>query len=62
LGFSLLNPDLYLGRLVKLDPSTGLENRRSPLTTVNGRTVILVNSRIFAIAGESRGGGAIRLI
>jgi hypothetical protein len=62
LGFSLLNPDQYLGRLVKLDPSTGAENRRSSLTTVNGRTVILVNSRIFAIAGESRGAGAIRLV
>ena len=62
LGFSLLNPDNYLGRLVKLDPSTGAENRRSPITTVNGRTVILVNSRIFAIAGENRGDGAIRLV
>jgi hypothetical protein len=62
LGFSLLNPDLYLGRLVKLDPSTGVENRRSPLTTVNGRTVILANNRIFAVAGENRGSGAIRLV
>jgi len=62
LGFSLLNPDQYLGRLVKLDPSTGAENRRSPLTTVNGRTVIIVNNRIFAIAGENRGDGAIRLV
>jgi hypothetical protein len=62
LGFSLLNPDLYLGRLVKLDPNTGVENKRSPITTVNGRTVILVNNRIFAVAGENSGNGAIRLV
>jgi len=62
LGFSLLNPDQYLGRLVKLDPSTGVESRRSPLTTVNGRTVNIVSNRIFAIAGENRGDGAIRLV
>jgi len=62
LGFSLLNPDIYLGRIVKLDPNTGQENKRSPLTTVNGRTVILVSNRIFAIAGENRGDGAIRLV
>jgi len=62
LGFSLLNPDQYLGRLVKLDPSTGVESKRSPLTTVNGRTVNVVNNRIFAIAGENRGDGAIRLV
>jgi hypothetical protein len=62
LGFSLLNPDRYLGRLVKLDPATGAENKRSTLTTVNGRTVILVNNRIFAIAGENSGGGTIRIV
>jgi len=62
LGFSLLTPDVYLGRLVMLDPTTGVENKRSPLTTVNGRTVILVNNRIFAIAGENRANAAIRLV
>jgi len=62
LGFSLLNPDQYLGRLVKLDPGTGVESKRSPLTTVNGRTVNIVSNRIFAIAGENRGDGAIRLV
>ena len=62
LGFSLLNPDNYLGRLVKLDPNTGAEIKRSPLTTVNGRTVVLIGNRIFAIAGENKGTGAIRLV
>jgi len=62
LGFSLLNPDNYLGRLVILDPGTGQEIKRSPLTTVNGRTVNVVSNRIFAIAGENRGDGAIRLV
>jgi len=64
LGFSLLNPDQYLGRLVKLDPSTGAENKRSSLTSVNGRTVTIINNRIFAIAGEDRANAnaAIRLV
>jgi hypothetical protein len=62
LGFSLLNPDNYLGRLVYLDPGTGQENKRSPLTTTNGRTVVIISNRIFAIAGITSGNGAIRLV
>ena len=62
LGVAILNMDTSLGRLVKIDPATGREVLRSPLNTVNPRTVTILGNRIFAIAGESRGSGAIRLV
>jgi len=62
LGVSILTPNTSLGRIVKLDSDTGRETQRSPLNTINVRTVILINNRIFAIAGENRGNGAIRLV
>lgn len=62
LAGSILNPISSLGRIVLLDPDTGREIRRSPLTSVNLRTLTLVNNRLLAIAGESRGNAAIRLV
>jgi hypothetical protein len=62
LGVTILTPDSYLGRLVKLEPGTAREVLRSPLNTVNARTVSRIGDRIFAIAGENRGSGAIRLV
>jgi vacuolar-type H+-ATPase subunit I/STV1 len=62
LAVSILNSGNSQGRLVKLDPNTGMEVLRSPLTSVNTRTVTLMNNRIIAIAGESRGSSAIRLV
>jgi len=61
LGISILNHDTSLGRLVLID-NTGRIVRQSPLNTVDTRTVTLMDNRIFAIAGENRGGGAIRLV
>jgi hypothetical protein len=62
LGASIENPDTSLGRLLRLSPSTGGELKRSPLDTVNIRTLTFVGEKILAIAGENRGNGAIRLI
>jgi len=62
LGVSILTPNTSLGRLVRLDANTGKETQRSPLNTVNVRTVTLLNNRIFAVAGENRGSGAVRLV
>ena len=62
LGVSILTPNSSLGRLVRLDSNTGQEIQRSPLNTVNVRTVTVVDNRIFAIAGENRGNGAVRLV
>jgi hypothetical protein len=62
LGASILSPNGSLGRVVKLNPDNGQEVKRSPLNTVNARTLTLSGGKIIAIAGENRGSGAIRLI
>jgi len=62
LASAILNPTGSLGRIVRIDPNTGRELRRSPLTTVNVRTITFVNNRLLAIAGENRGNAAIRLV
>jgi hypothetical protein len=62
LGVTMAAPDSGIGRIVRLDPSSGAELKRSALSTVRGRTVVFVGGKIFAIAGENRGGGAIRII
>ena len=62
LGVSILTPTSALGRVVRLNSQNGNEIQRSPLNTTNARSVIILNGRIFAIAGENRGNGAIRLV
>jgi len=52
---------VIMGRLVRLSP-TGRELRRSPLNTVHIRTLTFIGGRIIAIAGETSGRGAVRLI
>ena len=54
--------DSTMGRLIRLNPSSKQELRRSPLDTVYVRTLTFVKNRILAIAGENVGNGAIRLI
>jgi hypothetical protein len=55
-------PNSPLGRIVRVLPGTGEELGRSAVNTVNTRTIYYLGGRLFAIAGENRGGGAIRLI
>jgi hypothetical protein len=62
LGAMLESPASTLGRLVRLDPASGQVLRRSPLNTVSIRTVTFSGGRIFAVAGENSGGGAVRLV
>jgi hypothetical protein len=62
LGAVIEVPDTSLGRLLRLDASSGRELARSPLDTVNVRTLSSEEGNILAIAGETRGNGAIRLI
>jgi hypothetical protein len=57
----LNGPDSALGRFVRID-QTGKELRRSVINTVNTRTVREIDGRLIAVAGENRGGGAIRLV
>ena len=62
IGAQLANNQNFLGSLLKLDPVNSEELRRSPLDTVNIRTLTFTNGKILAIAGENKGNGAIRLI
>jgi hypothetical protein len=62
LGISILSPSGSLGQVVKLNPDNGREVKRSPLNTVNARTLTFSGDKIIAIAGENQGNGAIRLI
>ena len=61
LGINIVNPNTATGRFVLLDDS-GRITRQSALNTVNIRTATIINNRVFAIAGENRGRGAIRLV
>ncbi|MDR2135065.1 MAG: hypothetical protein LBO76_00445 [Treponema sp.] len=54
--------DSPLGRIIRVSPETGEELGRSTVNMINTRTIYSVNGRLFAIAGENRGGGAVRLI
>jgi len=51
-----------MGRIVRFNPTTGREIRRSPLDTVHVRTVAIIGGRILAVAGENTGSGAVRLV
>ena len=50
-----------MGRLVRIG-NDGKEVRRSPINTVRARTLAFANGKFFAVAGENRGNGAIRII
>ncbi|MCL2192891.1 MAG: hypothetical protein FWB78_05810 [Treponema sp.] len=54
-------PGSTMGRLVSIDPTTR-QQRNSPLTTVQARTLTFVDGRLLAIAGERVGQGAVRLV
>ena len=62
LGISLMGANTHLGRLVRLDTATGREVIRSPISTINVRSVVQIANRIFAIAGENTGNSAVRII
>jgi hypothetical protein len=62
LGVRLSNADSPLGRLVKISGTDGRELRASGLDTVNIRTVTSVGGKLFTVAGENRGNGAIRIV
>ncbi|MDR0388835.1 MAG: hypothetical protein LBH73_02060 [Spirochaetaceae bacterium] len=62
LAVKLVGPDTHLGDLVRVNAATGEELRASALHTISGRTVTMMDGRVFAVAGEARGQGAVRLI
>jgi hypothetical protein len=62
IGAMLESASATVGRLVRLNPSSGELLRRSPLNTVSVRTLTFVGGKILAVAGENTGGGAVRLV
>jgi hypothetical protein len=62
IGSLLENQNSPLGRVVRVNSADGTVLTRSPLNTVNSRTLSFVDGKILAIAGEARGNGAIRLV
>ncbi|GHV54318.1 hypothetical protein AGMMS49579_14640 [Spirochaetia bacterium] len=62
LGIALETQNSSLGRVVRVNPTAGTILTRSPLNTINSRTLSLVDGKILAVAGEAQGNGAIRLV
>jgi hypothetical protein len=62
LAASILQSNSALGRLVRVNPTSGSVVQSSQMNTVNARTITLMGDRILAIAGIDRGNGAIRLV
>lgn len=54
--------DNVRGRLVSLDPASGMILRRSNLTTVFARTLTVTDDLLLSVAGATGGNAAIRLI
>jgi hypothetical protein len=62
LGITIEQVNPSRGRLVRFNPDTGIQIRRSPVDTVHVRTVTFIGGKILAIAGENTGNAAVRLI
>jgi hypothetical protein len=62
LGMHLTGADSALGRLVKVAIDSGAVIRSSAMNTINARTLVRVDGKILAVAGENRGNNAIRIV
>jgi multidrug efflux pump subunit AcrA (membrane-fusion protein) len=62
LGMNLTGADSGLGRLVKVAIGTGAVIRSSAMNTINARTLVRVDGKLLAVAGENRGNNAIRIV
>jgi hypothetical protein len=62
IGIRLNDAGSALGRVVRVDPGSGAELHASALNTINPRSLIQQGGRLIAIAGETRGSGAVRLV
>jgi hypothetical protein len=51
IGVALAGSTTSLGSVVKINPASGAELKRTDLNTINSRTVVLVDNQIIAIAG-----------
>ncbi len=57
----MADPTSPLGKVVLVD-AAGVELAASALDTVNARSVMVLEDRIVAIAGQAKGSGAVRLV
>ena len=62
LALRMLDQTSPLGRVVLVDAATGNELASSALDTVSSRSVVVLDDRIVAIAGQAKGSGAVRLV
>ncbi|MDR2740894.1 MAG: hypothetical protein LBB98_01910 [Treponema sp.] len=62
IGIRLIDAGSPLGRLVRVDAENGRELKVSALNTVNVRTVISLAGKLFTVAGENKGNGAVRIV
>jgi len=51
-----------MGIIVRMNPANANEIRRSNINTIHTRTINIIEGRIFAIAGDTRGQGVVRLV
>lgn len=58
-GMALTGSATSQGSVVKINPASGVELKRTGLTTINIRTVLLVDTQIIAVAGD---GNTLRLV
>jgi hypothetical protein len=61
LGVTLLRPNSPLGRIVKINPASGKELKRSGLDSVNIRTITFINGKIVAVVGQEQTAGGVHL-
>lgn len=58
-GMALTGSATSQGSVVKINPASGVELKRTGLNTINIRTVVLVDKQIIAVAGD---GNTLRLV
>ncbi|MHB9292352.1 hypothetical protein Holit_01449 [Hollandina sp. SP2] len=59
IGMALASSTTSQGSVVKVNPASGAELKRTNLNTINIRTVVLVDKQIIAVAGD---GNTLRLV
>ncbi|MDR1986671.1 MAG: hypothetical protein LBP88_06845 [Treponema sp.] len=59
IGMALTSSATSQGSVVKVNPASGAELKRTSLNTINIRTVVLVDKQIIAVAGD---GNMLRLV
>lgn len=62
MGLAMRDASSFLGSIVIINPETGEQTKASALNTVSARTFSMISGKLFAVAGENQGNGAVRLV